>query len=302
MNAWLVIRHLSGSKAGRIERFAAGPEAELAIGRDPNAAISFDPRRDDVVSRRHAVIRVRPGAAPEFELSDLGSSNGTFVNGRRIAEACRLRSGDTVELGKGGPRFAVEVQQEEAASAPAAAARAAEPAVASVAAATPAEADETAHAAGPAASPAAEMPEGSLFISYAREDLAAVRTLAHDLAAAGITAWFDMEKLSAGDRFDENIRSSIDRCSLFLPILSRNTEARREAYFRREWRYALDRDIAIDPGVPFIVPVAIDDTKTFQRAPRRFLEVHITWLPQGRATPEFIARLRELLSQFHGFA
>jgi hypothetical protein len=296
MNAWLVIRHLAGSKAGRIERFTADAPGELTIGRDPNAVLSFDPRRDDVVSRRHALIRIRPGPAPAFEICDLQSSNGTFLNGRRIVETDALTPGDTVELGRGGPRFAVELQQEPAAVAPAAAAP-----PRGLAEAVP-EADQTAHAVGAATPAPEEMPEGSLFISYAREDLAAVRALARDLADAGIQAWFDMERLGAGDLFDENIRSSIDRCSLFLPILSRNTEARREAYFRREWRYALDRDMAIDPGVAFIVPVAIDDTKTFQRAPRRFLEVHITWLPQGRATPEFIARLRELLGEFQSFA
>ena len=301
MTAWLVIRHLSGSKANKVERFSGDAAAEVTIGRDPSATIAFDPQADDVVSRRHALIRVRPGADPAFEIGDLQSSNGTFVNGRRVGDTLALRSGDTVELGHGGPRFVVDFELLAAAgsgpqTAPAAVQK---PAAMEIAAATEKSARPVT-----AALPSApeEMPEGSLFISYAREDLAGVRALARDLAAAGITAWFDMEKIGAGDRFDEDIRASIGRCSLFVPILSRSTEARREAYFRREWRYALDRDMAIDTGVAFIVPVAIDDTKTFQRVPRRFLEVHITWLPQGSATPEFIARLRELLAQYHGFA
>jgi pSer/pThr/pTyr-binding forkhead associated (FHA) protein len=299
MTAWLVIRHLSGSKANNVERFSTDAAAELSIGRDPGATISFDPKLDDVVSRRHAVLRIRQADGPAFEICDLQSSNGTFVNNRRISDACELAVGDTVELGRGGPRFVVEIESEGLDAAGSAAAAQSNPWLGVPASAAPSDPDETATAGG--LPPPAEMPEGSIFISYAHEDLAAVSTLARELAAAGVSAWFDIDKLSAGDSFDEHIRSSIDRCSLFLPVLSRNTEQRREAYFRREWRYALDRDMNIDQGVPFIVPVAIDETRTFQRAPRRFLEVHITWLRSGVVTPEFVDRIKHLLLEFRGY-
>src|SRR5262249_53596343 len=49
--------------------------------------------------------------------------------------------------------------------------------------------------------PPADMPEGAIFISYAREDLAAVRTLKSCLEAAGLTVWFDFDQISAGDSF-----------------------------------------------------------------------------------------------------
>src|SRR5262249_35135389 len=99
-------------------------------------------------------------------------------------------------------------------------------------------------------SPPAEMPEGAIFISYAREDLAAVRTLKNSLEAAGLTVWFDFDRIAAGDAFDHMIHDNINRCSLFVPVLSRNTEARSEGFFRREWRYALDRDLGFAPDAP----------------------------------------------------
>ena len=50
---------------------------------------------DDTVSRRHAELRLREGS---WILRDLGSSNGTWVNGRRVMEA-EVAPGDEVVLG-----------------------------------------------------------------------------------------------------------------------------------------------------------------------------------------------------------
>ena len=51
---------------------------------------------DDAVSRRHAEIAVRAGICL---VRDLGSCNGTLLNGRRVTRA-RLRPGDVLELGE----------------------------------------------------------------------------------------------------------------------------------------------------------------------------------------------------------
>jgi hypothetical protein len=142
--------------------------------------------------------------------------------------------------------------------------------------------------------PFGDMPDDAIFISYAREDLAVVRALKEALEEAGLTVWFDFDRLGAGDTFDPKIQSNIRRCSLFLPVLSRGTEARTEGFFRREWRYALDRDLDIDPGTAFIIPVAIDDTPEFTTLPRRFREINITPLPAGRPTPQFIDQLKRI--------
>jgi predicted component of type VI protein secretion system len=50
---------------------------------------------DDTVSRRHAELRLVDG---RWHLRDLGSSNGTWVNGRRVVEA-EVVPGDEVQLG-----------------------------------------------------------------------------------------------------------------------------------------------------------------------------------------------------------
>jgi len=52
------------------------------------------------VSRRHAEIRKQNNS---FVVVDLGSFNGTFLNGRRIAGAEVLNDSDVIQLGPGGP-------------------------------------------------------------------------------------------------------------------------------------------------------------------------------------------------------
>lgn len=143
--------------------------------------------------------------------------------------------------------------------------------------------------------PAREMPENAVFISYAREDLPAVQRLKAGLDAAGITTWFDMERLESGDDYDRKIRQNIGRCSFFIPVVSATTQRRHEAYFRREWSYAVDRSRNIAEGGVFILPVCIDGTTEADAiVPEKFKAVHFTRLPGGEVPAEFARRLQEL--------
>jgi len=145
--------------------------------------------------------------------------------------------------------------------------------------------------------PAREMPENAIFISYAREDLPAVQRLKAALDAAGLTTWFDLDRLEGGDDYDRKIRANISRCSFFVPVISANTQRRHEAYFRREWSYAVDRARSIAEGAVFILPVCIDDTpESAALVPEQFKCVHIVRMPGGEPPPEFPRRLKELFS------
>jgi hypothetical protein len=145
--------------------------------------------------------------------------------------------------------------------------------------------------------PVIEMPEGAIFISYAREDFDAACRLKSALDAAGFSVWFDLDRLGPGDTVDLKIRDCIQRCSLFMPLLSHNTETRTESFFRREWSYALDRDKGIDQSTPFIVPVEIDDDLQLATLPRRFREINIIKLLGGRPSPDFIEWLKRVGAQ-----
>jgi len=142
--------------------------------------------------------------------------------------------------------------------------------------------------------PSREMPENAIFISYAREDLAAVQRLKAALDAAGLTTWFDFDRLEGGDDYDRKISSNIGRCSLFLPVISANTQKRLEGYFRREWSYAVDRSRNIAEGAVFILPLCIDDTPESEAlVPDKFRALHISRVPGGEPPPDFIRRLQE---------
>jgi hypothetical protein len=148
--------------------------------------------------------------------------------------------------------------------------------------------------------PAREMPDNAVFISYAREDLPAVQRIKAGLDAAGITTWFDMERLESGDDYDRKIQRNIARCAWFIPVVSANTQRRQEAYFRREWSYAMDRARNMADSALFILPVVIDATDAGHAlVPDRFKALHFTALQDGEVTPDFARRLAELVRGPH---
>jgi DNA-binding winged helix-turn-helix (wHTH) protein len=74
------------------ERLRLGP-GENVVGRDPGAAVRISSAS---VSRRHAIITI---AAAEATLTDLGSKNGTWLDGRRVVGPVQLADGATVRFG-----------------------------------------------------------------------------------------------------------------------------------------------------------------------------------------------------------
>ena len=143
----------------------------------------------------------------------------------------------------------------------------------------------------------------AVFLSYASQDAAAAARICAALRAAGIEVWFDQSELRGGDAWDASIRRQIKRCSLFIPIISHNTHARGEGYFRLEWKLAVDRSHLISSDLPFLLPVTIDETRDDdERTPDRFRELQWTRLPGGETPPAFVERVQRLLAQAPGEA
>jgi hypothetical protein len=153
----------------------------------------------------------------------------------------------------------------------------------------------------PIVRPPDDMPDDALFISYVRADVAAVRNLYNGLTTHGIKAWFDCDRLEAGDEYESKIKRSIKRCAVCLPIISRHTEDPRPHFFKREWNFAIDHSHNYLPDDPFIIPVAVDDSSAgTAHVPDRFLTKHWTHLPNGEVTEEFAAQLRKILTKTGG--
>jgi S1-C subfamily serine protease len=104
------LRVTSGSRAGQRELF---DKSVISIGRHPLNDLRFDAERDPDASSRHAEIRI---LGEKATLHDLDSTNGTFVNGQRIAGERALFDGDLMSFGREGP--AVEFHAVSAVAAP----------------------------------------------------------------------------------------------------------------------------------------------------------------------------------------
>lgn len=75
-----------------------------SIGRAHNNSVQLP---DNEVSRRHAIIQAQ--GEREFWLVDLGSANGTYVNGRRISQAVRLHNSDLIRIANNELEFCTEI-------------------------------------------------------------------------------------------------------------------------------------------------------------------------------------------------
>jgi len=100
-------KFLSGARAGQVEAFR---KAYIGLGRHPLSDVRFDAERDLEVSSRHAaIVRKTEG----FVLQDLGSRNGTFLNGQRITADTVLKSGDVIGFGANGPAVEFDVLESD---------------------------------------------------------------------------------------------------------------------------------------------------------------------------------------------
>ncbi len=143
------------------------------------------------------------------------------------------------------------------------------------------------------------MRPGSVFLSYAREDLPHVLALKAAFDRAGVDAWLDKDRLEAGDLYDQKIRRFIKTCAVFIPIISQNTERRLEGYFRREWKLAAERAQGIAEQIAFVLPVVVDETPEYGAAvPECFLDAQWTRVVNGEPGGEFEKRVAAIVSEF----
>ena len=145
----------------------------------------------------------------------------------------------------------------------------------------------------------------AVFLSYASQDAAAVLRIAEALRTSGVEVWFDKDELAGGDAWDQKIRRQIKDCALFVPVISAATQARREGYFRIEWKLAAQRTQAMADGTPFLLPIVLDATRDADAlVPEEFRAVQWTRLrPAGfdgqvldEAAEKFCARVQRLLA------
>lgn len=104
-----VLRQIAPGGIASVEFYPLPMDGSVVLGRDPVCQIVLDSRSYKGVSRQHAQITPVPDGEAIWQVSDLNSSNGTYVNGYRIKAEERLHEGDRISLGKRGPQFIFEL-------------------------------------------------------------------------------------------------------------------------------------------------------------------------------------------------
>ena len=94
-----------------LKKYALDDKSTLRIGRDPESDIHID---DDVVSTEHAVIEIlestKANSPPQYHIKDLGSTNNTYVNGKKITSKI-LEHNDVIRVGWNNFKFIDEANK-----------------------------------------------------------------------------------------------------------------------------------------------------------------------------------------------
>ncbi len=147
----------------------------------------------------------------------------------------------------------------------------------------------------------------TVFLSYASEDRVAVTRLADSLLTLGFDdVWLDQRQLRAGDDWSQRIDEAIEHCSFFMPVLSRQADARREGVFWEEWRKAMARALRVHDA--FLLPVGIDTQPPAQAGYRRIFGgfgselrgLHLVHAPAGALPLQAQGDLRQLAADVRG--
>ncbi len=136
-----------------------------------------------------------------------------------------------------------------------------------------------------------------VFLSYASEDRGAAQKFNEALLGQHITVFFDREDLQGGDDWDRKLKSSIEDCWLFVPLVSKSTLTPERRYFRKEWSVAEELAPMAYPGLAFVVPVVIDDTPAGQDSLMAYkILSRQQWIEcrHGEPTEQFVTRIRDL--------
>jgi hypothetical protein len=144
-----------------------------------------------------------------------------------------------------------------------------------------------------------KMPNKSVFISYARENLSSAVALARTLQENNVPVWLDKQRLKAGQDYNKALQDAVRvRCWYFISLISPETEAdkNRERFVHKERNWAANRH---QEGFVFYIPVLIHDLSTGQEKkpkcePNCFEKINYHHAPYGKALPPFVRHMMNL--------
>lgn len=136
----------------------------------------------------------------------------------------------------------------------------------------------------------------AVFLSYASQDSEIAQGICDALREVGLEVWFDQNELRGGDAWDASIRKQIMGCALFVALITDNTNARSEGYFRLEWKLAIDRSHLMADDQAFLLPVLLGAMReSSARVPEAFRTRQWLQLEDASAPAALVERVQQLL-------
>jgi len=129
-----------------------------------------------------------------------------------------------------------------------------------------------------------------VFISYAREDLAAATLIKDAIDQTGLVGWLDVRYLHGGVRFKAQIARMIKKADFFVAVLSKLSVEKR-GFVQREIREALETALSIPDSHIFIVPVRLDNCEPTHPALQE-----LNWVD---LFPDWNTGIRRLIQSLH---
>jgi hypothetical protein len=130
-----------------------------------------------------------------------------------------------------------------------------------------------------------KMVNGHIFISYAREDMAAAKKIYQDLKMAKLNPWLDIHNLSLGIKWRSGIERALKGASYCLLLLSTSSVSKR-GYVQKETKIALDIVDEHPETTAFLIPVRLEECNPTHRA-----ITEINWVDLFPSWDEGISRI-----------
>jgi hypothetical protein len=135
---------------------------------------------------------------------------------------------------------------------------------------------------------------GSVFVTHVREDRVAAESIRNALDRAGVDVILWDDSSPTENRWEKKMRSILSECSLFVPVVSKQSVTASRRFFQQDWvDTILEASAAVASG-RFILPVVIDDTFVSGAIPEAFGELEWRQLPGGKANDEFLETVVQL--------
>jgi hypothetical protein len=118
------------------------------------------------------------------------------------------------------------------------------------------------------------LPVNLVFLSHVKEDADKVAELSERFLQDGILAWFDENELLPGDDWENEIAKAMES-SDYIAIFLSNLSCKKEGYFQKELKDALERNQLMPEGKRFIIPILLDECTP----PKSLRKFH--WVKKG---------------------